>query len=105
MVCAGLNSTLNEGISGILAYPTTCDYYFYSKIMVAIWIILTFILYHKEKDDNIPNPDMISCMAISSIAVIFIALTGSLLGIIQPEIFIEILVMGMVFVAIWYFKR
>lgn len=104
MVCDGLNATLNEGISGILAFPTTCDYYFYSKIMAGIWIILTFILYHKEKE-NIIKPDVLSCMAISSIAVIFISLTGTLLGIIQSDIFIEIFVMGMIFIAIWMFKK
>ncbi len=106
MVCDGLNATINEGISGILAYPTTCDYYFYSKIMAAIWIILTMILYFNEKEkDNIPKPDMISCLGISSLATIFIALAGSLLGIIQTDVFIEIFVMGMIFVAIWLFKR
>ena len=104
MVCAGLNGTINTGISGILAYPTTCDYYFYSKILVAIWIILTFILYFKDKE-NMIKPDWISCMAISSIATIFIALAGSLLNIVQPDIFIEIFVVGMIFIVIWLFKR
>lgn len=104
MVCDGLNATLNTGISGILAFPTTCDYYFYAKILGAIWIILIFTLYFKEKE-TITKPDMISIMAISSIATMFIALAGSLLEIVQPDIFIEIFVIGMIFIVIWLFKR
>ncbi len=105
MVCAGLDPEIYTGISGFLAYPTSCVPQFYAYIMGAIFIILSFILYNREKEDNrVLKPDFLSSMGVSAIAVIFISLIGTLLGIITSEIFIEILVLGIIFIAIWIFK-
>ncbi len=106
MVCAGIsNSTLiDTGITGILAFPTTCDYYFYAKIMGALFIILSLTLYFKDRE-RIVKADMISCLGISAIATIFISLIGTFLKIIQSDVFIEIFVIGMIFIVIWVFKK
>ena len=103
MVCAGLNTSVNSNIVGFLSYPTSCDPFFYLKILVALWVVLTFILYNRDKDKLI-KADFLSSMGVSSLAIIFIALIGTLVGFIQSDIFIYILVGGLVFIAIWLFK-
>lgn len=105
MTCATFDPAVYTGISGFMAYPTSCIPQFYAYIMGALWLIITFILYNRDKEDNkIIKPDFLSSMGVSAIAVIFISLIGTLLGIIQSNIFIEILVIGLIFIAIWIFK-
>lgn len=103
VTCKGLETLTDNTITGILAFPTSCDYQFYAKIMGAIFVILAMILYNRDKDKLI-KPDMISAMGVSAIATIFIALIGTLIKIIQPDIFIEIFVIGMIFIIIWLLK-
>ena len=50
MVCNGLETLIDDSITGILAFPTSCDYYFYAKIMAAFFVVLSMILYNREKD-------------------------------------------------------
>jgi len=104
MVCAGIDPIVDAGIEGIMRFPITCDYYFYAKIMAGIFIILTFILYYRDRE-KLVKPDVISCMGISAMATIFISLIGSLLGIITSDVLIEIVVGGMIFIIIWLIKR
>ncbi len=104
MTCAGIETLIDNSITGILAYPTSCDYYFYAKIMAAIFIILAIILYRIDEDKFIKS-DMISALGVSAIATIFLSLLGTLIKIIQPDIFILIFVIGMIFVVIWFLKR
>ena len=103
-VCKGLETLADNTITGILAFPTSCDYQFYAKIMGALFIVLSSILYARDKDKFIKS-DMISSMGVSAIAVIFISLIGTFLKIIQQDIFIEILVVGMIFIVVWLLKQ
>jgi hypothetical protein len=104
MVCVGLETLVDNTIIGILAFPTNCDYYFYLKMMGAFFIIVSFILYKADLDKFIKS-DMISAMGVSSIATIFVSLIGTSLQIIQPDVFIEIFVIGMIFIVIWMIKK
>lgn len=104
MVCKGLETLVDDSITGILAFPTSCDYQFYAKIMAAFFIVLSMILYNRDKE-KLLKPDMMSCFGVSAIATIFIALIGTFIKIIQPEIFIEIFVIGMIFIVIWLLKK
>ena len=104
MVCAGLETLVDNSITGILAFPTSCDYQFYAKIMLAFFIVLSMILYNRDKDRG-RKSDMISSMGVGAIATIFVALIGTFLKIIQPDIFIEIFVGGMIFIVLWLLKR
>lgn len=104
MVCAGYDPTTYTGIVGFLSFPTACDPQFYAKILAAFFIILSLIFYNRDKD-KLLKTDFISAMGVSAIATIFLALIGTLIGFIQSEIFTEILVGGLVFVALWLFKR
>ena len=104
MVCRGLEALTDDTIIGMLEFPTTCFYRFYEMQMGALFIILTFILYNIDSDKFIKS-DMLSCMGISALAVIFLSLLGTTIGIIKADIFIEIFVMGMIFVVIWLLKK
>ena len=104
MACQGIDALTEYTLTTILAYPTSCDYYFYAKILGAIFIIVALILYETEKEKFV-KPDAISCLGVSALAVIFLALLGTLVGIIQVDIFIETFVIGMIFIVIWMFKK
>lgn len=107
MVCDGLEVLITAnttGLADILAFPTSCDYYFYVKIMVAFWIVVTFIIYYGERD-RFKDPDLISAAGVSALATIFVSFAANLFGIIQTDVFIEILAGGLVFIVIWFLKR
>ena len=104
MTCAGLETLTDSTITGILAYPTTCDYHFYAKIMGAFFIIITLTLYFKDRE-RVVKADMISCLGVAAIATIFVSLIGTFLTIIQQDVFIEIFVLGMIFIMIWMLKK
>lgn len=104
MVCKGLETLTDNTIIGILQFPTSCDYQFYAKIMGAFFIVLTFILFNRDKDKSL-KPDMISCMGVSAIATISIAVIGTFIKIIQVDILIEIFVIGAIFIVIWLLKK
>lgn len=104
MVCAGLETLIDNSITGILAFPTSCDYYFYAKVMLAFFIILATALYKLDSDKFIKS-DMISALGVSAIATIFVSLIGTFIKVIQPDIFINILVIGLIFIIFWLIKR
>ncbi len=102
--CNGLETLVDDTIVGILAFPTSCFYQFYALLMGALFIILTFTL-KRVDDDKFIKSDTISAMGVSAIVTMFISLLGTTIGIIQPDIFIEIFVIGMIFVVIWLLKK
>ena len=108
MVCLALTGITTPG--DLLVYPTSCFYYFYLVVLGTIFITLTLILYNKEKEEQVKS-DIISILGVSSIATIILALIGTLIkntaGIpmIQRDIFLYVLAMGIVFISIWFFKR
>lgn len=106
MVCAGIETLGIIGIVEFLSYPTLCDFQFYAKIMGAIFLVISLLLYFNEKNnDNVQKPDMLSSLGVGATVTIILSMIGTFVGFIQNEIFIEILVGGMVFIAIWFFKR
>lgn len=104
MVCKGLEILTDDTIIGILQFPTSCDYQFYAKIMGAFFVVLSFILFNNDKDE-LRKPDMISCLGVSAIATISVAVMGTFIKIIQLDILIEIVVVGMIFIVLWLLKR
>ena len=104
MVCRVLDPLIENSIVGILAYPTVCDYYFYLEFMAGLFLIITLILKAVD-DEKFIKSDTISAMGVSATAVIFLSLMGTTWGFIQADIFIEILVGGMIFVVLWLLKK
>lgn len=103
MVCQGIESLSNGTIADFMSYPTTCDAQFYAKIMGAIWMALTLIIFYAERKRDV-KPDFLSCAGISALAVIIISVIGTLLTIISTTVFLEILVLGGVFIVIWLIR-
>ena len=107
MPCDGLEILITAnttGLADILAFPTSCDYYFYAKIMVSFFIVVTFALYYGERL-RLKDPDMISSAGVSALATIFVTFVGTLLGIIQRDVFTEILAAGFIIIAVWLLKK
>lgn len=110
MVCQTLAQFGISTFGDFLVYPTSCFYHFYSVIFGGLFLILVLSIYFGEKKQNI-KPDMISNLGVSSLAIFFLSLIGTLIksssGIpmIQQDIFTYILSFTIIFVGLWYFKR
>lgn len=104
MTCRLLDPLIEDTLVKVLAYPTVCDYYFYLKFMAGLFVILTLILKAVD-DEKFLKSDTISAMGVSALAVIFLSLVASTWGILQAEVFITILVSGMIFIVIWLLKK
>lgn len=104
MVCQGLDILTNYTITTLMQFPTTCDHFFYLKIMASLFVIMALTLYYEERA-RIGKADFISSLGISGIATIFISLIGTLVGFIETDIFIIIIVSCLSFVALWFFKE
>ena len=102
MVCTGIDNV--GGISSFLAWPTSCDTYFYAKVMFAFFVIIAFTIYRYEQK-RFARSDYLSAMGVSAIATIFVALLGTLIGMISVDIYIKMMVFGLAIIAIWFFKR
>lgn len=107
MVCE-LPSSL-ASIADFLVWPTSCDYYFYLKILGTLMIILSFILY-KAEENRTGEGEFISAIGTSSIAIVVLTLVGTLIvdssGIpmIQLPILLYILAVAIPIILIWIFK-
>ncbi len=108
MVCSGFTGITTFG--DWLVWPTGCNYYFYLVVIATVFIVLTLILYNREKQE-LGRADIISSLGVSSVSVIILSLIGTLIKntanipMIQKDIFLYILAMGMVFILIWLFKK
>ncbi len=108
MVCAIFTDINNIG--DLLVWPTSCNYYFYLIVFATIFITLALILYHRQEEKQV-TADIISSLGVSSIAVIFLALIGTVIKdsadipMVQQDIFLYVLAMGIVFILIWFFKK
>lgn len=91
-------------ISGLVSYPLTGDYYFWASILFAIFTILTLAPYFKEKFD-VGKSNFFSHLAVSSIVTIVLSFLGTLFGMITNDIMITVLVLGSIFISLWYFQR
>lgn len=104
MVCSGLETLTENTILAIMQFPTSCDYYFYLKIMAALFIIIALGLYEFERRREI-KPDFLSCAGVSAIAVMVLSIFGSLLTIISSDILLEIITVGLIIIILWIIKK
>ncbi len=108
MVCS-IFTNINS-IGDFLVWPTSCNYYIYLIVFATLFITLSLILYNKQKESQIRS-DLISSMGVSSIAVLFLALIGTLIKneasipMIQQDIFLYVFAVTIVFLLIWFFKK
>ena len=108
MVCAEFTNINSFG--DLLVWPTGCNYYFYLIVLATIFIVLTLILFNRQKESEIRG-DLISSLGVSSIAIIILALIGTLIKndanipMIQSDIFLYVFAFGIIFILIWFFKK
>jgi len=100
MTYTELDPVVNAGIDGFLKYPLTGDYYFYGKILLGLWVIITLTLYFEEKS-RIGRSNFLSCLAVGGIGIIILAVIGSLFGIITNDILILTFVICGIFLVLW----
>ncbi len=107
MVCQGLDIYGSEtGLIEILACPNTCNYYFWAAILGFIFVILTLIIYNKEREEFVKS-DIISALGVSALATVLLAIPGTLTtpAIIEADIFLYTLAFAIVFIGLWLFKK
>ena len=108
MVCTTFTNITNLG--DLLVWPTSCNYYIYLIFLATIFIVLSLILYNRQKESEI-RADLISSLGVSSIATIILALIGTTIKnsanipMIQQDIFLYVFAMGIIFILIWFFKK
>lgn len=107
MACAGLEILGTEtGLVQLLAFPNTCNYYFWAIILGFIFVILALVLYNKEREEFVKG-DIISSLGVSALSTVLLALIGTLTDpqIIEQDIFLYILAFSVVFIGLWFFKK
>ena len=89
--------------------PTLCDYNFYLKIITGLFVILSWGLF-KAEEKRTGEGDLIAALGVSSIAMLFVAIIGTLIknteGIpmIQLPILLYVLAVAIPLILIWIFK-
>ena len=98
-------SSLSDGagIGELLALPNASYPFYWALIMVGIFVIISLTMYFKEKSVGRPG-NLLSSMAVSAFAVIMLSTVGTLFNILTLEIFLPLLVAGLVIIAIWIFS-
>lgn len=97
-----LSNLNNEsGIAGIMKLPTSSYPYYWAWILGGIWLIIVLAMYNREKE-KIGKANILSSMAVACLAIIFLSVIGTVLGIISLEIMIYILVLSLVVIGIWF---
>ena len=94
---------LSSGIGGLLALPNASYPYYWALIMMGLWVIIFLTMYFKEKD-LLGKGNLVSAMAVSAFAIIMLSTVGTLFNIITLEIFLPLLIGGLVIIAIWIFS-
>ena len=97
----GIEEANVTDIESFLVYPLIQDYYFYSKILLGLFVIFTLSLYFEEKYRK-GDANFFSCAAVGSISVIVLAFMGSLFGMITADILTLTIVLGAVIIGIWF---
>ena len=98
-----------ESFADWLVWPTECDYYIYLKIMAGLMVIISWGLY-KAEERRVGSGDLISALGVSSIAMVVLAVIGTLIkssgeiAMIQLPILLYALAVAIPLILIWIFK-
>ncbi len=92
------------GIEDVLSFPLTGDFWFWGKILLAIFTIITFFTFFEERE-RLGRGNLLSSLAVASLITIVLSFVGSLFKIVTQEIFLIILVLGIVLIFIWYINE
>ncbi len=98
-------SNLNNGsgISGLMSLPNSSYPFFWAWILGGIWLIIVLTLYFKETE-KLGRGKILSSMAVASFAIILLSTIGSVFKIVSAEIMVNILVLSLVIIGVWFFS-
>ncbi len=96
----GANAT---SIEGILSFPLTGDFWFWGEILLAIFVIITLFTFFEERA-RLGRGNLLSSFAIASLITIILSFIGTLFNIVTKEIFLIIIVFGIIFIVIWFVR-
>lgn len=95
-----IDNISNANIGEILSFPSVNTPTFFPLILVAIFVVITMVSFFREiKREGRGN--LMSSLAVSGFITTVIALSMSLLGLIQREVVVMILVISLVFEVIF----
>lgn len=97
------NLSDGAGIAELMALPNASYPFYWSLIIIGIWVIISLTMYFKEKSVGRPG-NLLSAMAVSAFAMIILSTVGTLFNILTLKIFLSLLVGGLVIIAIWIFS-
>lgn len=102
-----------SGISSFadfLVWPTSCSYYFWLIIIVTLILLLAWRLFNSEQD-RLGKGDLLSSLAVSSLAFTVLAVFGTLvkstdgIPMIQSDIMLYLFALTIPLVLLWIFKK
>lgn len=97
------NLSSGDGIVELMALPNSTYPFFWTLIMIGIWIVISLSMYFKEKED-LRRGNLLSSMAVSAFGVIMLSTLGTLFNILTLATFLPLLVGGLVIIAAWLFS-
>ncbi len=98
-----LEGTNATSIEEILSFPLTGDFWFWGAILLAIFAIITLSTFFEERD-RLGKGNFLSSLAVASVITIILSFIGTLFKIVTKEIFLIIIVFGIIFIVIWFVK-
>ena len=96
------NWSSSTGIAGLLSLPNSSYPYFWAWILAGVWAIVVLNSYFREKRDLVKS-NILSSMAVASLAILVLATVGSLVGFISLEIMLYVLAIFIITGALWWF--
>lgn len=98
-----LSNVSGQGIGGLMSLPNSSYPWYWVIIMIALWLIFSLTMYFKEKSSN-GRGNLLSSMAVSSFAILVLSTIGTLFNIITMQVFLPLLIGGLMVIAIWIFS-
>ena len=97
------NLTENATIVDLMALPNSSYPFYWGAIIIGLWIIFSLSMYFKEKS-LLGKGNLLASMAVSSIAMIIVSTILTLTPILTMEIYLPLLIGGLLIISIWIFS-
>ncbi|MFA6190644.1 MAG: hypothetical protein WC711_04030 [Candidatus Staskawiczbacteria bacterium] len=97
------NYTITD-VSSLLAYPSSVDTNFWAWVMFAIFMIISLTFYFRDKA-LLGEGNFLSSGAVGSLITLLLSIPLTLMGVIDNSLFVKMLVLGVIVIAIWFFKK
>jgi|AntAceMinimDraft_18_1070375.scaffolds.fasta_scaffold60575_3 putative exporter of polyketide antibiotics len=99
-----IDNITNQTLQGFLSFPTRGVPLFYPVILLAIYLVITFLTFFREVRRE-GRGNLISSFAVGGYVTTAIAFIFSLMNLVQTHVVIYVLVISIVFQAIFLLTR